>query len=202
MRLLSAPVRQSMTAFAPEALRVRWQKQLAYPASTGALLTPLWTGKPPAEAPEGERDGILHWLWSVLLVDRCTARVRERSTAPAGPPQNRAWGVALRSDHGRRADQSRGIRRQRAFTSSVRHASTVVFFRYPCQRLLPNLPMPYPLWSFLLLHRMIPFLYVPCLQNLQKITNYAADQLVTRTVYNDDIRTVIFWENTTRRGID
>jgi hypothetical protein len=62
--------------------------------------------------------------------------------------------------------------------------------------------MPYPLWSFLLLHRMIPFLYVPCLQNLQKITNYAADQLVTRTVYNDDIRTVIFWENTTRRGID
>jgi hypothetical protein len=58
-----------MTAFAPEALRVRWQIQLAYPASTGALLTLQWTGKPPAEAPEGERDGILHWLWSVLLAD-------------------------------------------------------------------------------------------------------------------------------------
>jgi hypothetical protein len=49
---------------------------------------------------------------------------------------------------------------------------------------------------------MIPFLYVLCLQNWQKITNCAADQLVTRTVYNEDIRTVIFWENTACRGID
>lgn len=29
---------------------------------------------------------------------------------------------------------------------------------------------------------------------------YAADQLVTRTVYDDDVRTVSFWEQTARRG--
>jgi hypothetical protein len=41
-----------------------------------------------------------------------------------------------------------------------------------------------------------------CLNLLEiPIAAYAADQLVTRTVYDDDIRAVTFWENTARRGI-